>query len=55
MDMPIAVVIESPVVRFANKAARKIAGEILYPSHMTAAIATPVGGHTGDTFACRKA
>jgi hypothetical protein len=32
-----------------------MAGEILYPNQSTAAIATPVGGHTGETLACKKA
>ena len=48
--IPTAVTPDTGVSRLASRAPASIPGQIRYPSNSTAAIATPVGGQTGDTF-----
>ncbi len=50
MAMPVAVATGTWVSRFAPKAPSKMAGQKFLPRTSNAAIATPVGGQTGETF-----
>ncbi len=58
-ELPVAIVAatppETPVDRLTRKAPAKMPGQARRPKYSSAAIAMPVGGHTGLVLACSNA